>query len=513
MSHTTESTAGPKLSVASTAAIRADRPANLFEYLLIAGMLLLGVAWVMHEIGSPFRFMPLDTIRNPIIIFFGPLATVGLGLLLAAAVFSGGAFRRYLPATLVAIKRLLELGILVSAGFIVATFVEWHDMRHIPMSASINSELLHIALLVVARLLVGRHANGLLAVASVVFTLALTLYLADRYLAFTNMRALVAHYERVYGRPIDEIDLDLERANSLDWTWGHRVDYNNLGFRSADVEAEKPAGTRRIMVLGDSLTWGAGLAVDQRYTELLQTRLQHSQPGNRWQVANFGLAGGPTVTEAEILAEHLDHVQPDFIIVGYCVNDPQPLPQNHSVERTDYYWLHNLVASLRHIGMTDVQKLLHTTLDGVLVRFGLIPSSDDALDRSYQPDSRNWQAFLAALDDIYQLSTEAGAGQPIFALLPQGIASDHPHHPYLSRWFDLAGAAAKDAGFIVVDPRPDFVARMKLDELMVNPFDAHPSIASNVLYADALHAALEVELRKRRAPAVEQEASSATVER
>jgi hypothetical protein len=39
-----------------------------------------------------------------------------------------------------------------------------------------------------------------------------------------------------------------------------RIDYriNNLGFRGGDISIEKPRGVRRILCLGDSITFGEG---------------------------------------------------------------------------------------------------------------------------------------------------------------------------------------------------------------------------------------------------------------
>ena len=45
------------------------------------------------------------------------------------------------------------------------------------------------------------------------------------------------------------------------YTWGHRVSDNSLGFREREFALPKPPGVCRVMVLGDSFTWGAGLAL------------------------------------------------------------------------------------------------------------------------------------------------------------------------------------------------------------------------------------------------------------
>ena len=43
------------------------------------------------------------------------------------------------------------------------------------------------------------------------------------------------------------------------YSWGQPIHRNRLGFRSREI-GPKPPGAFRIMVLGDSMTWGAGIA-------------------------------------------------------------------------------------------------------------------------------------------------------------------------------------------------------------------------------------------------------------
>ncbi len=66
------------------------------------------------------------------------------------------------------------------------------------------------------------------------------------------------------------------------YTWGHVVVNNRHGFRERDFVVPKPQGVFRIMVLGDSLTWGQGLGVKERYTNLPEYSLRQSLPAKRY---------------------------------------------------------------------------------------------------------------------------------------------------------------------------------------------------------------------------------------
>ncbi|PYS24664.1 MAG: hypothetical protein DMF72_04315 [Acidobacteria bacterium] len=78
-------------------------------------------------------------------------------------------------------------------------------------------------------------------------------------------------------------------VNGEYFTWGHKVTTNRFGLRERDFQVPKPRGAFRIIVLGDSLTWGVGLATNERYSELLEQgsfgRIQRyctTRPDNHW---------------------------------------------------------------------------------------------------------------------------------------------------------------------------------------------------------------------------------------
>ena len=280
--------------------------------------------------------------------------------------------------------------------------------------------------------------------------------------------------------------LDLGRNGGHNWTWGHRVAYNSFGFREREIAVPKPKGTVRIMVLGDSLTWGAGLAPEERYTNLLEKNLKEALNYSRIEVLNFGLAGGPTVTERDILKKWQHQVDPDLIVVGFCFNDPQPRGQNYSVERARLHDLYDMIAQLRHIGLKKTYAFMIERFDSLFISLKTIPAWTEALDRVYAKDSRQWRSFEKALVDIKQISDARGLAPPVFVLLIQGLAKDRPYDIYITKWFHQAGEAAENAGFLLVNPESAFIRELTLKELPVNPKDGHPSAKCNRIYAKEL---------------------------
>src|SRR3990172_85594 len=87
-------------------------------------------------------------------------------------------------------------------------------------------------------------------------------------------------------------DLPVNGHVNGEWyTWGHLVKNNKHGFREKDFSYPKPPGTYRIMVLGDSFTWGEGLAVQERYTAIAEKLLNEHFDDRKFEVLNFGTRG------------------------------------------------------------------------------------------------------------------------------------------------------------------------------------------------------------------------------
>ena len=106
------------------------------------------------------------------------------------------------------------------------------------------------------------------------------------------------------------------------WFAGVPVHINALGFRDPrEYTLEKPPGTFRILVLGDSVTFGHGAIDEATYPYLLEQRLKAWRPEVDWQVWNLGVPGYNTGQELAYLLEVGPRYQPDLVVVGFYEND------------------------------------------------------------------------------------------------------------------------------------------------------------------------------------------------
>jgi len=102
---------------------------------------------------------------------------------------------------------------------------------------------------------------------------------------------------------------------------GNRIIYslNKHGFRGGDYETEKAPGTRRIVLLGDSFTFGEGVRFEDTFGYRLQEILDRDEAAV--EVLSFAVGGWGTRNEISYLERAGLRFEPDLVIVVYVLND------------------------------------------------------------------------------------------------------------------------------------------------------------------------------------------------
>lgn len=136
-----------------------------------------------------------------------------------------------------------------------------------------------------------------------------------------------------------------ELQPNLDMEFGHKtLRTNSRGMRSdRDYATEKPAGTLRIIGIGDSGMFGWGVAQGEDYMAVLERVLNERGDGIDYEVLNMGVPGYNTALEVETLAYKGLAYEPDIVVIGWCENDHQ-LPffmlEAENFRRRDVSFLH-----------------------------------------------------------------------------------------------------------------------------------------------------------------------------
>src|SRR5215475_1145640 len=109
--------------------------------------------------------------------------------------------------------------------------------------------------------------------------------------------------------------------NQHGWIDDGFVTMNSLGFRGPETAIPKPPGRFRVVLIGDSLTLGWGVADNETYAVQLEQRLKRQFPGRDLDVVNLGVGGYDTRQEVVLLKRNIDRLQPVLVLVGFYTND------------------------------------------------------------------------------------------------------------------------------------------------------------------------------------------------
>jgi len=100
---------------------------------------------------------------------------------------------------------------------------------------------------------------------------------------------------------------------------------NSAGFRGREFSIEKSQDVYRIVMLGDSITFGAGVAQNETVPYFLEQLLSSRHDQTSYEVYNLGIAGYNTGQELATLREVGLKYQPDLVVLNICLNDSDPV--------------------------------------------------------------------------------------------------------------------------------------------------------------------------------------------
>jgi lysophospholipase L1-like esterase len=205
------------------------------------------------------------------------------------------------------------------------------------------------------------------------------------------------------------------------WFAGVPVHINRLELRDhREYDLAKKPNTFRILVLGDSVTFGHGSV--HSYPEILEARLKSWRPDVDWQVWNAGVPGYNTSQELAHLLEVGPAFQPDLVVVGFFENDLTDNQPLRAPGRTRVVATEALSFARRHFYSLELYKKVYLNavwrlsggdeyrrrLEHLDTEESVLSSSSDASNRPEQQLTR----FNRLTDD------EVGRVNCVFGMKP-----------------------------------------------------------------------------------------------
>ncbi|MGY8767944.1 MAG: SGNH/GDSL hydrolase family protein [Pirellulales bacterium] len=97
--------------------------------------------------------------------------------------------------------------------------------------------------------------------------------------------------------------------------FSYEISMNQHAMRQRDVTKARPAGKRRIAVIGDSFVWGIGASDQERVTGLLEEKFTDVE------VLNFGVVGYSPVQYEIVTDRVLKEFDVDAVVVMFCLGN------------------------------------------------------------------------------------------------------------------------------------------------------------------------------------------------
>lgn len=104
-----------------------------------------------------------------------------------------------------------------------------------------------------------------------------------------------------------------------DWYKQRLVETNMEGLRDDNFSMKPAKGTKRILVLGDSFTFGIGVNSTERYTDIMERRLKRDS--GSYEVINAGIAGYGAQDYLNFFKERGRNYEPEVVIISLSQND------------------------------------------------------------------------------------------------------------------------------------------------------------------------------------------------
>ncbi len=260
---------------------------------------------------------------------------------------------------------------------------------------------------------------------------------------------------------------------------------NSAGFRDREYPKQKPPGTTRIVLVGDSFTMAQGVAIEHSYANRLEEMLA-DHPGGPYEVLNLGVSGFAINQVFNRMVRLGAAYDPDLVVYGLTLNDIDGPRYRDLIHRFSFIQQRVRYERFRE-SRSHLLRLAWPRLQSL--RELLDPPPDSYLNEllvNYAEDSPAWADFVRAIERFGR--TQERLQLPIVVFIHSQLFYLNMFHPF-SGIYDQVGREAERAGLRVIQTFPAFLGEDPR-AVWVAQHDFHPNSRGHEILAEALYAGL-----------------------
>ena len=306
----------------------------------------------------------------------------------------------------------------------------------------------------------------------------------------------IAGFSRMMIGPVVSNFPGVNRPHPL-WFWeprpgddlpdcaGERI--NSAGYRGPLRSEEKAPGSKRVVTLGDSSTFGVRVCQDETYPARLERELGGPE------VLNFGVIGFTAFQGAQLLEGRVLAYHPDVVVLAFgAFNEARPAVTMDVDTRYAVTSQLNAIVVRWRDRLRDLRllQLVQTTLASPVdpAEIERVKQAVDDVAKHQRADfvpNQTAESFERSLQQMVERSRAAGA--EVVLVSPPRNASNEASWPVFDKYDRAIRRVSEDMGVPLVDVRSAFRAVPDGDKTLLLD-GVHPSPAGHRYYAQLLAA-------------------------
>jgi lysophospholipase L1-like esterase len=249
---------------------------------------------------------------------------------------------------------------------------------------------------------------------------------------------------------------------------GVPVRINSRGLRDREFAYAVPPGVTRILVLGDSITFGWGVPIEDSYPKVLERLLNADEPG-RYQVLNGGVGNYTTSRIIALYRYELHKYGAQVVVFSFYLNNANETPDSR----------------LQFLFDTPLEfpVFLWSRLQRVASRYGVGPDFDEYYRQLYREGTPSYERFKGELLGFLE-ELEAQGRKVVVVSIPDVRHLTEPRYRYAGIT-ERVRAVAAQAGAPFLDLYPS-VRGLPAAKIVNSPEDRHPNAEGHRRFARAL---------------------------